>query len=355
MSERKSEDVFIPVDLIRAVAMVMVILLHASSEPHVVIDIMAPEEITRWWASNVYESLASPCIALFVMLAGVLLLRPSRFNEPLKVYFKKRWQRIGLPCIFWGFIYFVWRFLVNGEAVTADFILQGILGGPYIHFWFIYLLTGLFLITPVLRVFVAHSSLKILKYLILLWFAGTTITYTLTLFKPLVLNANVFLLTGWLGYFVIGTYLLKVTLRRPILFILLVLGYVWTILGTYILVGTMGELFSRYFYDSFSFNVIIVSVALFLLLSSLSSQYVKRVFPFGNRLILLVSQNTLPIYLLHMLVLETLHKGYLGFKMSVTTMNPVLEIPLVTVITLFLCLGLIIPLKKIPYFDRFIG
>jgi surface polysaccharide O-acyltransferase-like enzyme len=355
MSDQKSEGVLIPIDLIRAIAIVMVILLHAAGEPHLVIDIMAPEEMTRWWASNFYESLASPCIALFVMLAGVLLLRPSRLDEPLGVFFKKRWQRIGLPCIFWGIIYFAWRFLVNGEAVTAGSILQGILGGPYVHFWFVYLLTGLFLVTPVLRVFVAHTNWKTLKYLMLLWLVGTTITYILTLFEPLVLNANFFLLTGWLGYFVMGTGLLRVRLRRSILCTMLVLGYLWTILGTYLVVGTMGERFSRYFYDSFSFNVIVVSVALFLLLSSLSFQNVKNRFPRGNRMICLISQNTLPIYLLHMLVLETFHKGYLGFKISITTMNPLLEIPFITVITLFICLGLIITLKKIPYLDRIIG
>jgi len=335
--------------------MVMVILLHAANEPHIVIDIMSHEEIIRWWASNVYFSLASPCIALFVMLAGVLLLRPSRFNEPLGVFFKKRWKRIGLPCIFWGVIYFAWRFLVNGEVVTAGSILEGVLGGPYIHFWFVYLLAGLFLITPVLRVFVAHSNWKTLKYLMLLWLVGTIITYIFALFEPFILDANVFLLTGWLGYFVMGTCLLRVRLRRSILYSMLFLGYLWTIFGTYLVVGTMGERFSNFFYDSFSFNVIIVSVALFLLLSTVSPQKIENRFPHGNRLICLISQNTLPIYLFHMMVLEILHRGYLGFKISLTTMNPILEIPLVTVITLFICLGLIIPLKKIPYLGRIIG
>jgi surface polysaccharide O-acyltransferase-like enzyme len=55
------------------------------------------------------------------------------------------------------------------------------------------------------------------------------------------------------------------------------------------------------------------------------------------------------------MVMETLQKGYLGFKISLTTMNPVLEIPLVTAATLLISLGIIIPLKKIPYLSRLIG
>jgi surface polysaccharide O-acyltransferase-like enzyme len=351
----KGGDISLPVDLIRTVAIVMVILLHAAGEPHTVIDIMSQEEILRWWVSNIYISLASPCIALFVMLAGVLLLQPSKVDEPLRVFFKKRWKRIGLPFIFWGIIYFAWRFLVNGEALTGASILQGILQGPYVHFWFLYLLVGLFLVTPVLRVVVTYSNWKTLKYFILLWFAGTTITYITILFEPFYTIADVFLLTGWLGYYLMGTCLVKVQLRRPILYSMLVFGYLWTILGTYLLVGTMGERLSKFFYDSFSVNVIAVSVALFLILSRIPPQKVARRFPRANRLIRVISLNTLPIYLFHMIVLETLQKGYLGFKISLTTMNPVLEIPLITVVILFICLGVIIPLKKIPYLKKVIG
>jgi type IV secretory pathway TrbL component len=54
------------------------------------------------------------------------------------------------------------------------------------------------------------------------------------------------------------------------------------------------------------------------------------------------------------MVLEALQKGYFGFKISLTTMNPVLEIPLITVVILFICLGVIIPLKKIPYLKKLI-
>ena len=56
------------------------------------------------------------------------------------------------------------------------------------------------------------------------------------------------------------------------------------------------------------------------------------------------------------MVLEALQKGYFGFKISLTTMmNPVLEIPLITAVTLLISLGVIIPLKKIPYMKKAIG
>src|SRR5512139_1781068 len=125
--------------------------------------------------------------------------------------------------------------------------------------------------------------------------------------------------------------------------------------GTYLVIRTIGERFSQFFYDSFSFNVILASASLFLILSSIKPQTVPSRFPFLSNLVHTISQNTLPIYLLHLMVMETLQKGYLGFKISLTTMNPVLEIPLVTAATLLISLGIINPLKKIPYLSRLIG
>jgi len=289
------------------------------------------------------------------MLAGALLLQPSKLDEPLRVFFRKRWRRIGLPFLFWGAAYFAWRFFVRGEVLTAGSIFQGILEGPYVHFWFLYLIVGLYLLTPLLRVLVAHSSLRLLKYLLVIWFVGTAVVPLLTLAGPYDLNPDVFIVTGWLGYYILGAYVLTVKWRRSLLYSMLVLGLAWTAIGTYLVIGTLGERFSQFFYSSYSFNVIFASVALFLLMSTFKFQSFEKRFPRANLMLHQISVNTLPIYLFMPMVLETLQQGYLGFKISLTTMNPVWEIPLITFVTLFICLGVIIPLKKIPYLRRLIG
>ena len=350
----KSGDRALSVDLIRTVAIILVILLHAATESHPIVDIMAPDEMVRWWASNFYNSLARPCIPLFVMLGGALLLQPSKVDEPLRVFFKHRWARIGLPVIFWGVIYFSWRFFINGEPLSTVSILQGLFEGPYIHFWYIYLLIGLYLMTPVLRVVIARSSWKILKYFMLIWLVGTPLMHAFNFIRPM-LNPNIFLVTGWLGYFVLGACLIRIKLRRPILYLIFVIGYLVTAFGTYLAVGTIGERVSQIFYDSFSFSVIMASIALFMLLTPVSPQSIETRRPRGNLLLHHISQNTLPIYLFHVIILETLQKGYLGFKISIVTMNPFLEIPLITFVTLIICLGVIVPAKKMLHLGRIIG
>ena len=147
----------------------------------------------------------------------------------------------------------------------------------------------------------------------------------------------------------------KLRLRSSILTVALALSLVWTMVGTYLLVGTMGEQYSQFFYDASSFSVIIASAALFLLLAAVPNQTVQTKFPHASSVLKLISQNPLSIYLFHIIILETLQKGLLGFRLSVTTMNPIIEIPLITGITLLICLAIIAPLNKIPYVKKIIG
>ena len=186
-------------------------------------------------------------------------------------------------------------------------------------------------------------------------FAGTAIVPLLTLFGPFNLSAGVFIFTGWLGYFVLGAYLMKVQLKTSILTLVLVFGMLWTIIGTYLVIGALGEKFSQFFYDAYSFNIILASAALFLLLAGVPSQKIESRFPHGNRVLKLISQNTLSIFLFHVIVLEVLQRGYLGFTISITTMNPILEIPLITGPTLLICLAIIVRRKKIPYVKKIIA
>lgn len=334
--------------------MVLVLLLHASTESYANVDLMSDQGVQIWWASNIYDSIARVCVPLFVMLSGALLLQPSKADESLSVFYKKRWKRIGLPFIFWGIIYFAWGTLIHRVPLSIQSVTQGVLTGPYYHFWFLYLLFGLYLLTPILRVALKHASRNVLRYTLSIWFIGTAIVPLMTLFGGYYFNANLFIFTGWLGYFVLGAYLTKVNMNKSVLYVGLIVGLLWAIFGTYFTIATLGEKFSQFFYDGFSINMIIASAALFILLFTITEQTFLR-YPKIDRVLKIIGSNTLPIFLLHVIILESLEYGYLGFTLSITSMNPFIAIPLITVLTLLLCLAIILPLKRIPYINRLIG
>jgi surface polysaccharide O-acyltransferase-like enzyme len=351
---QKSGETPIPVDLIRTIAIVLVIMVHAAIEPHPIVQEMNLAEVSRWFTVNTYDSLARPSVPLFVMLSGALLLQPSKI-EPVRVFLKKRIVRVGVPFVFWGAAYFAWRALVNHEVLSIGSMVQGILTGPYYHFWFLYMLFGLYLITPVLRVITAYAERKIIKYFLILIFFGTAIVPLLILVSGFTVEFKLFAVTGWIGYFLLGYHVLATRVRTTRLCALFLAGFLWTILGTYAATAHIGGQTGFFFLDYLSATVILASASLFMLLLKVSPSGIEARFSRTNKLIRLIGQSTLTIYLLHVMVLEALQKGYFGFQISVNTMTPLIEIPLITLVTLFISLGLTYLLHRIPLVKKICG
>ena len=346
----------IPDDLIRTLAIFLVVLLHSS-----LMTLQSyPSSSPYWWAASVYKSIALPCVPLFIMLSGALLLQPAKVNEPIRVFLKKRLSRVGLAFAFWTVIYTIWSFYISKTPITLANVGQSIsfdlFSGAYYQFWFIYLIVGLYLITPILRVVIAYGGDKMIRYLIAIWFVGVAIVPLLELASGFILNTDVFVIGGWIGYFVLGLFLLKVKLRSAVLYSLLVLGFGWTIFGVWLMnypfVGVQRQ---NFFTDSLTANVIIASVALFMILLKFRPDWPGSNQTVGKRLVQAISRNTLPIFLFHVIILECFERGFFGFTLSPLTLNPILEIPLIAVLTFFITLGLVLIMRKVPILNKLIG
>lgn len=362
----KNETSFsLPVDLIRTVGIFMVIMLHASNEyytaiytqPGVLLD---PVTASYWWTATVYKFFNLSCVPLFIMLSGALLLQPSKINEPIKVFLKKRAKRIGIAYAFWSVIYLAWGFLISDMPVTLDNVFQAIMWGfftgPWYHFWFLYLITGLYLITPVLRVVVANKDHNVIRYLIILWFIGVAVMPLVELISGFALNAGVFIWGGCIGYFVLGEHLPKVRIRPAILYALFVIGFISTLSSTWAMHFLFPSLEQYYFFfDYLSANVIITSVAIFMILLRFKPDWPGSNHPHLSKILRLISKNTLPIYLLHVIILMSLQRGFFGFTLSLTTINPIIGVPIIAVATFFITLGSVLVMKKIPVLKTLIG
>ncbi|MGD6806152.1 MAG: acyltransferase [Candidatus Bathyarchaeia archaeon] len=355
----------VDVNLIRTVAIVGVVLLHASGQYLITAEqlgSLSPSQLVSWGFVSVYQSIAvTTGVPLFLMLTGALLLEPTK-KESLKVFFRKRWVRIGLPLIFWGAIYFVWDFTVRNLPFSGWTILQGILNGPYSQFWYMYVLIGLYLLTPILRVFIANAEQVLVKYFLLIWVIGVAVLPCFLLITPFALNANVFVLTGYVGYFVFGTYLFTVKIDRKKLVAFTALGLALTALATYVLAaadyGSSGssKLVGMYFFQEYiSPTVIFASVMLFLLLLTVKPPAPEQAGSVKNRLIKLFGENTLAIFFVHVIVLESIQEGFLGFTLNRTILDPIVEVPLISVVVLFVSLAIVWALKKVPGLKNFIG
>jgi surface polysaccharide O-acyltransferase-like enzyme len=360
MDKQNSSSV-IPVDLIRVVGILAVIICHASV--YAINSPMFNPTVLQWCMVNVYQSIGHLGVPLFIMLTGALLLAPSKKDENMSSFFKKRFSRVGLPFLFWGFAYFIWDFYVENYPVTSAFIISGILRGPYIIFWYLYMLVGLYLLTPMLRVMVAHFTEKLFKYFMIIWFIGVALIPLISLASngQIFLDTNVFVIPLCIGYFVLGAYFANVKVRRDILTLFIVLGVSLTFIATYFMTKYVGGANSYFFQDYASCTIILASVSLFILLNS----YRVVVKPQGiiqrekislkQRIMQVISKNSLAIFLLHMMVLYTFQKGVLSATFNSYISDDIIGIPVKVALSLILSLIIIIPLKKIPYIKKLIG
>jgi len=129
------------------------------------------------------------------------------------------------------------------------------------------------------------------------------------------------------------------------------------VIGTYAIAATIGGGTMFFFQEYLSPTLILASVMLFLLLITLKPPEENNDVNHAktNKLLRTISENTLPIFLFHVMVLETLQAGFLGFAINGNTINSIIGVPLMTVLTLFICLAVIVPLKKVPVLKQLIG
>jgi surface polysaccharide O-acyltransferase-like enzyme len=345
------------IDVIRFIAIFMVILLHSSGFPYRFLNpAVTGMDVVNWLSTTTYAAAGLLGVPLFVMLTGVLLLDPNREEEPLKVFYKKRLDRIGLPFIFWTVIYFAWTFGVLGQPLTLMSMVQGLASGAYTHLWYLYLLMGLYALTPVLRVLVRHLDRKLYLYLLIIWFAGTTLTPAIHVFLPqLNYYPYPFILIDWVGYYLLGLYLLQTSMPKLRALLLMLGGLLGTVASSWLLTSILGEQYTGFFHSYVSPTIILASAALFFALISLDFNSL------GNRKILggiiqWVSQNTLPIYLIHMIILVTLvSNGVFGFWVNSITDIVLIDVPIFAVIVFTLSAGIVFVLKKVPGLAKLLG
>ena len=148
----------------------------------------------------------------------------------------------------------------------------------------------------------------------------------------------------------------RIKIRSSILYGLFVVSIFFTILSTWLLRFEFYSIGQNYFFfDYLSVNVVLSSITLFMILCKFPADWPKHTHPFVRGIFHSISKNSLSIYLFHLIIMETFQRGYLGIKLSLTLINPIIGIPIITIVTLFVTLALILLMKNVPILKTIIG
>ena len=212
-------------DLLRIAAAYLIVLLHLSV-PYVC---QAPESFqayVQWEYAIALSAFSRIGVPVFIMLSGLFLLHPRK-ELPIYAIFTKYLPKIVFIFIVWFFFYafaeqdFYRQLWASGfdfrycwEQIDSSFFWGSVWRGHY-HMWYLYMLAGLYLITPFVRILANHATNQQLCYFLSLCIGITFITkFNDDLWKlaPLseILNAlSLAFVLGYVGYFLAGYFLDK--------------------------------------------------------------------------------------------------------------------------------------------------
>lgn len=306
------------VDGTRSLAALAVVALHVAAGAVTDRELLGSPE---WWVANLVDSATRWCVPVFVMLSGALLLHPGSENESWSTFYRRRFVRILVPLFFWSIFYLGYEIHgmhSRGESLKWGYLIkQTAIGSPYFHLWYLFMLPGLYLLTPFLRQFLACIERKALIILCagLLLLAMLDKLFAQAQSAPPPFAAALFV--PYLGYFLAG-HLLDTASHNtrwpwPVLLgsiALTAIGCGWFAEREQLQIGT-------YFYDYFSLTTIPMGLAAFALCRRLSA----------CRLATWFAPLSFGIYLIHPLLLDLLWQH----DIQPTTLHPALAIPLLTV------------------------
>lgn len=347
------------IELLRIAACIGVIGIHAGSQHFR--DV--PVDTSVWQVSNFYHGINRFAVACFIMISGSLYLSSKRTWD-----LKKLWMKNILPVasayLFWQLFYGFYRIAVNGSPKigSMEFFkkMMVYVSEPYFHLWYLPMLIGLLVITPLIWEIVnSPRGKQWSQYMILLFLIFQIFTYTAGRFdlpwkehvQDLMNTVHPELVTGYVGYFVLGHYLYEYGLSKKIERMVCILGPVMILAGIWLCrqESLASGKATQAFYENYTIFACIWSTAVFLFFKEYVSkiQWSERM----EKMICSLGGCTFGIYLIHAFVRDVLYRNGIDSMMMRDT---ILAIPFVMGLIFLISWGIVFIAEKVPFIKKWI-
>lgn len=331
-------------DCLRVLATFTVVILHTASQTWHITDVHS----YHWQVLNIYDSIVRFTVPIFVMISGALFLDNNKVLNIRNLYTKNIF-RIVTAFIFWSALYAV-VYYKPGNGLSS--LITSFLKGHY-HLWFCYMIIGLYIITPLLRKITADSQ-STLYFLILSLICTFVLPTIIDITNSTTLTA-MFAKTKWhftLGfssYFICGYYLCKVELSKKqqhFIYFLGLLGFLSTILISSFVALQKGKPFG--YYENFTINVMLESISVFVFFKyKISNLHFSQK---SQKMISILSSCSFGIYLVHILVLDSLEK--LG--LYTLSFNAIISVPIIALTVFLISFIISAVIHRIPVLKKYI-
>lgn len=288
-------------DVCRFAAMFLLVCCHCADPFNFYSgDNLAVLADIQFWG-GVYGSAIRPCVPLFVMITGALLLPLRREAGP---FYRRYIPRVFWPFLVWSVLYYLFPWVLGllgggreemmnffpyaaDEGRTLSDSLERIAGIPVnfnplaVQMWYIYLLIGLYLYLPVFSAWVERASFRAKLWFLAAWGVTLFLPYVHHFVSPQVWGecawnqfGMLYYFCGFNGYLLLGHLLARHVLPLRTVLVwgvpLMLIGYAVTYMGftyTRAVSNATGDLdILELFWTYCSPNVVLQSAPLFALL-----------------------------------------------------------------------------------------
>jgi surface polysaccharide O-acyltransferase-like enzyme len=218
-----------------------------------------------------------------------------------------------------------------------DWVFKQYFEGASYHFWYIYMIVGVYLFIPIIGAWVRQAKESHIQFFLGMWLV--TILFDNPHFPGLSLPIKLPYFTGYLGYLVLGYYVARHDFSRVFAWILFLVGTLWTMEGTYLQSLEDGKFYGL-LYANFSPSVVMSTAGLFMLFKAY-----EGTLPGTIALRDWISSHSYGVYLVHIIVLFYLVK----IKIYGGMWHPSIGIPLTAFTCLLISSAIVWLLRRIPF------
>lgn len=340
----------INIEFIRIFAIGMTIMIHVSN-----VYILNFPKVGNgdFLISVMYNAIARVCVPLFFMISGIFLIQ-EEYNRQKYV---ARIKRFVFILVVWSVIYYLYNHDFRVEHVGKAFVQS--LFNPNMtsrHLWFMYAIIGLYIALPFIQSMCRNLTKEQENLFLILWITLSGLDSVCVPVASFITGADVSVeypvpiinATYYLGYFVSGHILyerfkdVKADRKKSAVCILgYVLPTVVAIVVTYVVSVKNNRLFDAMtWYRSIFIVLAAFSIFIFILIHGDK---------FKNANILRLSKYSFGIYLIHFIFIIIMKE-----KVNVIGYNPIVFIPLMTLVIYVLSLASCWILNKIPIVKKIV-
>ena len=290
-------------------------------------------------------------VPIFIMVSGYLLLKSGKVNSYSDILNKI--FRIFVPLFALSILIFIQTKGVSNFDVFV--FLKEFLSNPLITpYWYLYMLVGLYLVTPFIQKMIKNFTINDYKIVTVLFLIIPSVFPIMNVLFDIKIS-NYFsmaILPVSIGYFIAGSYLSKIKLCNRNLVIAIICYLVFTlalVLLMYIPYLNSGKI--SYSFDSWNIvTATIPAMALFYIIRYLFEHMKER--KYVCSIIKHTSLVTFGIYLFHYLINYKLY--FSSITQSIFAFNEYLGIFVLEVLCFVLCGIITFVLRKIPIVKKFL-